>query len=219
MQNKKEIVVSSKPQYELSNSQELHNLAIELKDYCTKLSLTINIQGKQYPLVEAWQFAGSRLGLLPIVKSVNNLSIENEIKYIAEVELINSQQQIIGRGIATCSNKEKNKKYFEEYAIISMAQTRAIGKAYRNTLAWIMKSAGYEPTPAEEMDFLRTENQNEIDKEAKEIINEMKKINGLFELQEFWNNNKSKISKMEEYQYILEAKDKLKTQFKEEGKL
>jgi hypothetical protein len=35
-----------------------------------------------------------------------------------------------------------------------MAQTRAIGKAYRNILAWIIRAAGYEPTPAEEMDYL-----------------------------------------------------------------
>ena len=36
---------------------------------------------------------------------------------------------------------------------MSMAQTRAIGKAYRNCLAWIIRAAGYEPTPAEEMDY------------------------------------------------------------------
>ena len=34
-----------------------------------------------------------------------------------------------------------------------MAQTRAISKAYRNILAWIIRAAGYEPTPAEEMDY------------------------------------------------------------------
>jgi hypothetical protein len=38
-----------------------------------------------------------------------------------------------------------------------MAQTRAIGKAYRNLLAWLMKAAGFEATPAEEMDFAKEE--------------------------------------------------------------
>ena len=33
-----------------------------------------------------------------------------------------------------------------------MAQTRAVGKAYRNILSWIVKMAGYEATPAEEID-------------------------------------------------------------------
>ena len=32
-----------------------------------------------------------------------------------------------------------------------MAQTRALGKAYRMALSWIVKMADYEPTPAEEM--------------------------------------------------------------------
>ena len=32
-----------------------------------------------------------------------------------------------------------------------MAQTRAIGKAYRNLIGWVMKMAGYEATPKEEM--------------------------------------------------------------------
>jgi hypothetical protein len=61
--------------------------------------------------------------------------------------------QLVATGIALCSNAEKTKRYFDEYAILSMAQTRAIGKAYRNLLAWLMKAAGFEATPAEEMDF------------------------------------------------------------------
>jgi hypothetical protein len=32
-----------------------------------------------------------------------------------------------------------------------MTQTRAIGKAYRNVIGWVMKTAGHEVTPAEEM--------------------------------------------------------------------
>jgi hypothetical protein len=33
-----------------------------------------------------------------------------------------------------------------------MSQTRAIGKAYRIYLGWIMKMAGFESTPLEEME-------------------------------------------------------------------
>jgi hypothetical protein len=64
---------------------------------------------------------------------------------------------VVATGIALCSNGEKTKRYFDEYAILSMAQTRAIGKAYRNLLAWLMKAAGFEATPAEEMDFQHDE--------------------------------------------------------------
>jgi hypothetical protein len=64
---------------------------------------------------------------------------------------------VLSRGYAVCSNKEHSKKRFDEYAIASMAQTRAVGKAYRNILAWLMKAAGFEATPAEEMDFIKDE--------------------------------------------------------------
>jgi hypothetical protein len=75
------------------------------------------------------------------------------VKYQSKVSLLNLRDgQIVGGGFAVCSNKEQGKKFFQEYAIASMAQTRAIGKAYRNLLAWIIRAAGYEPTPAEEME-------------------------------------------------------------------
>jgi hypothetical protein len=64
---------------------------------------------------------------------------------------------VLSRGYAVCSNKENSKRRFDEYAIASMAQTRAVGKAYRNILAWLMKAAGFEATPAEEMDFIKDE--------------------------------------------------------------
>lgn len=36
-----------------------------------------------------------------------------------------------------------------------MAQTRAVGKAYRMKIGWLLKVAGYETTPAEEMDAVQ----------------------------------------------------------------
>jgi hypothetical protein len=57
----------------------------------------------------------------------------------------------VGFGLGMCSNMEDAKVEFEEYAVASMAQTRTIGKAYRNLIGFIMKGAGIEGTPAEEM--------------------------------------------------------------------
>lgn len=58
----------------------------------------------------------------------------------------------VGTGHAICTNAESKKLDFDEYAVASMAQTRAIGKAFRNMLGYVMNAAGYETTPAEEMD-------------------------------------------------------------------
>ena len=67
------------------------------------------------------------------------------------VRIGDEQKVIIERGTGLCSNMEDTKAGFEEYAISSTCETRSIGKAYRNLLGFVAKSAGYEPTPAEEM--------------------------------------------------------------------
>lgn len=143
---------------ELTKPNEALQVASTLQTFVTERKLTANIQGKNYPLVEAWQFAGSQLGLIPVVKEVKNLSTDTELKYEAMVEVIRlTDSVVLSRGYAVCSNKENSKRRFDEYAIASMAQTRAVGKAYRNILAWLMKAAGFEATPAEEMDFIKDE--------------------------------------------------------------
>lgn len=61
-------------------------------------------------------------------------------------------KEVMTSGHATCSNMELNKLDFAGYAVHSMSQTRSIGKGFRSLLGYVMKSAGFESTPAEEMD-------------------------------------------------------------------
>jgi hypothetical protein len=146
------------PSYELINKDSMLKLSTELSQLIKEKGLSSNIQGKQFVNVEGWQFAGASLGLMPIITITTDLSKDDEIKYMATCEVRNiTSGQLVATGIALCSNKEKTKRFFDEYAILSMAQTRAIGKAYRNLLAWLMKAAGFEATPAEEMDFAKEE--------------------------------------------------------------
>ncbi len=149
--------MQSKPKvesYDIAKSDETLHLAVDLAKFIKENRLFQNIQGKEYVNVEGWQYAGSRLGILPVVEHVVNISTDDEIKYQAKVNLLDLRsQQIVGAGFAICSNREQGKKYYQEFAIASMAQTRAIGKAYRNILAWVIRAAGYEPTPSEEMDY------------------------------------------------------------------
>ena len=146
------------PSYELINKDSMLQLSNELSKLIREKGLSSNIQGKQFVNVEGWQFAGASLGLMPIITETKDLSNETSIKYMAICEVRNiNTGAVVATGIALCSNAEKTKRYFDEYAILSMAQTRAIGKAYRNLLAWLMKAAGFEATPAEEMDFAHDE--------------------------------------------------------------
>ncbi|WP_245328243.1 hypothetical protein [Hymenobacter aquaticus] len=140
--------------YDISRSDETLHLATDLAKFIKENKLSTTVQGKEFVNVEGWQYAGSRLGIVPIVDHVINVSTETEIKYQAKVTLFDMRSgHTVGAGFAICSNKEQGKKFYQEFAIMSMAQTRAIGKAYRNILAWIIRAAGYEPTPAEEMDY------------------------------------------------------------------
>lgn len=134
----------------LANTKKL---AVELTKFINDNKLSANIAGKQYVMVEGWQFAGSQLNLTAIVDDSENASTDTETKYKAKAEVIHIPTgTLISRGFAMCSNKEAKKKSFDEYAVASMAQTRAIGKAYRNNLSWLMKLAGFEGTPVEEID-------------------------------------------------------------------
>ncbi|TYZ10969.1 hypothetical protein FY528_07915 [Hymenobacter lutimineralis] len=140
--------------FDISRSDETLHLATDLAKFIKDNKLSTTVQGKEFVNVEGWQYAGSRLGIVPIVDHVINVSTDTEIKYQAKVTLFDMRSgHTVGAGFAICSNKEQGKKFYQEFAIMSMAQTRAIGKAYRNILAWIIRAAGYEPTPAEEMDY------------------------------------------------------------------
>lgn len=140
--------------YKKLGMAQAKKLSKELANFAKDNDLSVQIAGKQYMQVEGWQFIGTQMGLTDVVQSCDPVSTDDpkEVKYKAEVIVINQNGTIISRGFAFASNKENKKRSFEEYAVASMAQTRAIGKAYRNFLAWIVKMAGYEPTPYEEVD-------------------------------------------------------------------
>ncbi len=159
--------------YDINSPGRMKAMSVVLKHHIVENKLYTPISNKNYAHVEGWQFAGGLLGIFPRVVNVESLSTSGEIKWKAEVEIYNlKNDKIVGRGFAICSDKETKggkKVRSDEYAILSMAQTRAIGKAYRNMLGWVMKLAGYEATPSEEMVKM-----GEQTPEAKEIPKENK---------------------------------------------
>ena len=156
--------------YDIGEPQQALQVAKVLQDFVKERQLTAKIQGKDYPLVEAWQFAGSQLGIIPVITEVKDLSKENEIKYQSTVELVRLTDGVkVGFGMAVCSNKEKLKRHLEEYAIAAMSQTRAISRAYRNLLGWLMKAAGFEATPEDEAEFLK----DVPDEEEKDLLRQL----------------------------------------------
>lgn len=61
----------------------------------------------------------------------------------------------VGRAEAMCSRAEAQWGRSDDYAVRSMAETRAESRAYRRAAGWLVAIAGYNPTPAEEMGGVR----------------------------------------------------------------
>lgn len=213
-----EVVNLTSPQAVVKFSNDLKQIIVDNKLYTP-------VKGKNFVNVEGWQIAGAFVGITPIVTNVENLSEGDCYKYRAEVKLVQyGSDTPIGYGVAICTNKEANKRNFDEYAVCSMAQTRAISKAYRLAIGYLMKLAGYEATPAEEMQEVifdeepvveNTEDEDEKFKEA-EIVTAIKNIQSaetMAELTKAW----VVCGKLHHDQRIVDAKDKRKKELSSEG--
>ncbi len=109
---------------------------------------------REYVMIEGWSFMGAMLGIAPITREVHEMldAVTGEVRgFEARVELVTRDGSIVGGGIGECSWSERNWSDRDPYAVKSMAQTRATGKAYRLALGFVMSAAGFEATPAEEM--------------------------------------------------------------------
>ena len=172
--------------YQLSSMPQMQRMAVMLRSHIESNNLYTIIVGKKYAHVDGWCYAGGLMGVMPRIKSLVDLSNDKEKKWKADVDLIRIKGNIVvGNGSALCSNLEAKKRTFDEYAVMSMAQTRAIGKAFRNTIGWVMKLGGYESTPSEEMHKvdagvpeinISTKEEKGIQPETQEIIELMNRF-------------------------------------------
>jgi hypothetical protein len=132
--------------------------ADSLMDIVEKQKLYIDIQGKKYLRVEAWETIGAfnLCGADP--EWVEPMIIDGEmVGYRAKIRLVDDRTGlVVGGAISACGLDEfvaRGKSGIAKHnAVMSMAQTRATSKAYRQKYAWVAVLAGYQPTPAEEMD-------------------------------------------------------------------
>jgi hypothetical protein len=140
-------------------------LADAYKDVVRQKGLIANIRGREHPQVEAWQLLGSMLGVHPVpvgepralpwpdqipesLKSFHDRGLE--FGFVAAYNAVKNGE-VVGGGQSRCARSEKTWKDRDDFALASMAQTRAISKALSGPLRFVMTLAGYEATPAEEM--------------------------------------------------------------------
>ena len=124
-------------------------VATTLKKVIETQDLAVDINGKQYVTVEGWETLGTMLGCTPFVEEVKELPTDKPNRFIYEATVsIRQGDNVISRAKSIA---ERNGRQSDRPSVYSMATTRALGKAYRSALAWIVKMAGYEGTPEEDM--------------------------------------------------------------------
>jgi hypothetical protein len=124
-----------------------------LKGVIRQQGLVSNIQGREHVRVEGWTTLGSMLGVVPVVTWTRPTTDGWE----ARVEARTLDGRVVGAAEAMCSKSERTWRSRDDYALRSMAQTRATSKALRGPLGFVVTLAGYEATPAEEMPAEGTE--------------------------------------------------------------
>ena len=155
------------------------SVANQFKDLLRRQQMVKNIQGRDHVLVEGWQTVGVMLGLSAVVEwsrpycdPVTGEPVMSDYEVVelnrktgvekrfrvrgfsweARVVARRADGQVVAAGEALCSRNESTWATRADFALRSMAQTRASSKALRAVLGWIVTMAGYNATPSEEVD-------------------------------------------------------------------
>ncbi|MDF1536092.1 MAG: hypothetical protein P1S46_06250 [bacterium] len=156
--------------------REAQQVATALKDVVEKAGLAISMgkdrggKERKHLQLEAWQTAGMMFGCTASIVWSRQVDVNGAAGYEARAEVLAQDGSVISAAEAMCLNDEekwstkpkyewvdgRRRKVGDEpvpmFQLRSMAQTRAMAKALKNVLSWIVVLAGYQPTPAEEMD-------------------------------------------------------------------
>src|SRR6266540_2976067 len=118
-------------------------------------NLIKRIGQSEHVYLEGWTLAGTMLGVFAVTVDSGPLWDADgyEVGYQATVEARTMAGAVVGRADAQCTRDENDKwDKAPSFQRRSMAITRASSKALRMPLGFVIKLAGYDTTPAEEME-------------------------------------------------------------------
>ncbi len=132
-------------------------VATALADLVRRQNLIVRIGQSDHVRVEGWTLLGSMLGVFPVVTWTRPVVVlrpdepAQNLGWEARVEARTRAGEVVGAAESECLRTERTWASRDDYALRSMAQTRAVSKALRLPLGFVMQLAGFNPTPAEEM--------------------------------------------------------------------
>jgi hypothetical protein len=127
--------------------------AREIVDVARSGNLLANVGGREYPLTECMTLIGRLTGHTVRVEWSRKVPAEWGIGdgWEARAVVMDSAGREVAAAESMCLRSERAWSKRDEFAVRSMAQTRASGKALRLALGYIVTLAGWEALPAEEI--------------------------------------------------------------------
>lgn len=126
-------------------------IVVYVRNFLELKEKKVFFNGKRYAEIEDFQYIGTFYGITVKTFDPHFVEIGGRKGFHAKALLLRDQQEI-GRAEAFCLDDEPNWRNKPLFQLASMAQTRAAAKAYSNLFRPIVRMAGIEGTPAEEMD-------------------------------------------------------------------
>ncbi len=176
-----------------------------------KQKLFKSISGKDHVLVEGWTLLGSMLGLFPVTAWTKPVYDPDgaQVGWEARVEVKTRDGAVLGASEAECLRSESLWSKRDDYALRSMAQTRATSKALRQPLGFVMTLAGFNATPAEEIPAEtgpKLISKNQRDRLFAIATKEKMEITRLRELvKEFTGQESTKVVTVDQYDSLVAA--------------
>jgi hypothetical protein len=125
-------------------------IATPLKELLDSQNLIMNLGKGEHVLIDGWLMLCTMLGCTPVTEWIEPMSEnESDAKYAYRACVsIKKGDTILAtqKHIATSNGNQS-----DDFAVASMAETRATSKACRKALGWVVKMAGLNPTPFEDM--------------------------------------------------------------------
>jgi hypothetical protein len=135
--------------------KEAEVMATALYNVVEKQHLFMMIGTKKYLQLEAWQLLGKFCQVHGIVESVEPVEYFGVQGFEAKAIIMDAKGDVIAAAEAVCMTDEPNWEGKPMFQLKSMSQTRALSKAYRSCLSFVVSIAGYAPTPLEEMEGVK----------------------------------------------------------------
>ena len=133
------------PRAVVTKASEVADVLVEVVE---AKGLVVRFRDSEHMRVEGWTLLGAMLGVFAEVEY--SRPIEDGFEARAFTHTLDGRRLTAGDG--QCTRTERNWRTKPDYALRSMAQTRAISQAMRRALDFIVELAGYSATPAEEME-------------------------------------------------------------------